>query len=120
MSTAVYSDTEVAAALAHLSKLDEKQLRAKKGSWIAFMKQCPDEVARLSKGPELMKLLAKFHLHQTAAQNAQKKVKLQKEIENQVENIRTVRWMSIEQMQLVFGDKKSQPWLVQGSGRTAR
>ena len=111
MSTAVYSDTEVAAALAHLGKLDEKQLRAKKGSWIAFMKQCPDEVARLSKGPERMKLLAKFHLHQAAAQNAQKNVKSQKEIENKVENIRTVRWMSIEQMKLVFGDMKSQHWV---------
>ena len=101
------TEEELAEAKRDIANLTDKEKNSKKACLKHFLKSFKGDHEDVPK-EELLQL---FHTHQSRCKTAQKKQSSEKALSVKRSIVHKLRWMSKEQMQRKFGDRKAEHWL---------
>jgi hypothetical protein len=105
------TDEELQVALSEIKALTPKEKRCKQAGLIGFMSKHPDETAKLAKGIEKDKNLARFHILQLRAAYSRKISVSDKSQKYGNKLIKTLRWFAEEPGEKEFGVDQWTHWM---------
>ena len=105
------TDEELLVALADIAAMTPKEKRCKQAGLIGFMSKHPDETAKLAKGIDKYKNLARFHILQLRSADSRKVSLSDKSQKYGNKIMKTLKWFAQEPGEKKFGVDQWDHWM---------